>query len=512
MVSNQKSAAKTMRSCFKIKQRLMTALKWRGYQNGQGYGAMQAFVTFMMAVIAAAFAATLTKLVDISAATGVATGVAAFFALTMLEILRLKRREGRYMQHELAILRDRMEGAEQDLEMMRSRIIAQDKQVSQRIDEAIEPCLTEIQTLGVLLTGITEAVTEVDRRVSEVETLPASHQLSWQGQSEEQGTSAANESDASQGSRAQASDGLEGIGSRYDVKQTSPKPDPAKKAMIQALLEDVRHAIGEGHIDLALQSIVQLPQRRVRFYECYARLNLRTGKVLEAKEAVPVAEAANLAAQFDAEVISQAVMIARRLASRNPKTCLFVNLSRAALSEASFFDKLIELLEGNSDLAPNLVFEFRQEDVREFSAVDIEGAAAIRECGFRFSLDTMHDMRMDFADLAEAGFRYIKIPIDMLLDPAPSQMGDIHPMDLSTLVARHGIDLVIERVETEAQIIDALEYNAPFGQGLLFSTPKVVRQSSLGPRVKVSDMPPANDKKDTDFDKPMRKVAGGKVV
>ncbi|MGE3150495.1 MAG: EAL domain-containing protein, partial [Pseudorhodoplanes sp.] len=56
---------------------------------------------------------------------------------------------------------------------------------------------------------------------------------------------------------------------------------------------------------------------------------------------------------------------------------------------------------------------------------------------------------------------------------------DIHPHDLADLLARSGVDLIAERIETESMVLDLLDYDVRFGQGFLFSPPRPVRAEAL---------------------------------
>jgi cyclic-di-GMP phosphodiesterase TipF (flagellum assembly factor) len=60
--------------------------------------------------------------------------------------------------------------------------------------------------------------------------------------------------------------------------------------------------------------------------------------------------------------------------------------------------------------------------------------------------------------------------------PAPT---DIHPADLSDLLGRFGIDLIVDRIEHERSVIDLLDYDVRYGQGSLFSPPRPVRAEAL---------------------------------
>ena len=62
------------------------------------------------------------------------------------------------------------------------------------------------------------------------------------------------------------------------------------------------------------------------------------------------------------------------------------------------------------------------------------------------------------------------------------------PPTCPTCSGRHGISLIAERIETEAVVVDLLDYDVRFGQGFLFSPPRPVRADALQGVAAVSSM------------------------
>ena len=108
-----------------------------------------------------------------------------------------------------------------------------------------------------------------------------------------------------------------------------------------------------------------------------------------------------------------------------------------------------------------------------------ESLAALRELGFRFSMDQVTDLRMEPRELGERGIRFVKVPASLLLGHGNAAGADIHAADLSDLLGRFGISLIAERIESETQVVDLLDYDVRFGQGFLFSPPRPVRAEAL---------------------------------
>ena len=80
------------------------------------------------------------------------------------------------------------------------------------------------------------------------------------------------------------------------------------------------------------------------------------------------------------------------------------------------------------------------------------------------------------------------VPARVLLNRAAAQ-SDIHPADLADLLARSGIDLIAERIESESMVLDLLDYDVRFGQGFLFSPPRPVRSEALKPGAAAAGKP-----------------------
>ena len=148
------------------------------------------------------------------------------------------------------------------------------------------------------------------------------------------------------------------------------------------------------------------------------------------------------------------------------------------LNDTDVFRQFYDFLEANRALASSLTLEFTQDALRGMGPLEQESLASISSLGFRFSMDRVSDLRMGPRDLADLGVRFVKVPANLLLSKSSSS-SDIHAADLSDLLGRHGISLIAERIETEATVIDLLDYDVRFGQGFLFSAPRPVRAEAL---------------------------------
>ncbi len=251
-----------------------------------------------------------------------------------------------------------------------------------------------------------------------------------------------------------------------------PAPDPAMRELIHS-------ALNANRVELHLQPIVTLPQRQVRFYEAFTRLRDSQGELIEASVFLPEAIRSGLIARIDNLLLFRSVQVIRRLTSRNRNSALFCNISALSLVDDTFFPGFLEFVSNNRNFADVLIFEFRQTDVAEMGALELESLRALSDLGFHFSIDGITDMKMDFRTLAQQGFKYAKLHADYLIGRRDAHHGHIHPSDFGDLLHRYGMELIPNHVETESQVLELLDFDVSLAQGNLFSPPRPVRAEVL---------------------------------
>jgi cyclic-di-GMP phosphodiesterase TipF (flagellum assembly factor) len=220
-----------------------------------------------------------------------------------------------------------------------------------------------------------------------------------------------------------------------------------------------------------------------------SRLRTEDGEVVPAADFIEFAQAGGLMPKIDNVLLFRCVQVVRQLQLKNRGVGLFCNISPATLADATAFQQFLEFADANRALGSSLMFEFTQSAYRAFGPIEHESLSALAERGFRFSMDHVGDLRMEPKELADRSFRFLKVPAKLLLNRATGAQSDIHPEDLADLLARSGIDLIAERVESESMVVDLLDYDVKFGQGFLFSPPRPVRAEALGTDIAAGPRP-----------------------
>ncbi|CTQ44896.1 regulatory protein CsrD [Roseibium aggregatum] len=262
------------------------------------------------------------------------------------------------------------------------------------------------------------------------------------------------------------------LAARTAMPAEKPKPNMAMRELITS-------ALNANRVELHLQPIVTLPQRQVKYYEAFTRLRDNGGNLIEASAFIPEAVLSGQIARIDNLLLFRSIQVVRRLTSRNRNAILFCNISSQSLVDETFFPGFLEFVKANQDLADVLVFEFSQDDVAHMGGMELESLSSLFEAGFRFSVDQIADMKMDFNSLAGRGFKYGKLHADYLIGRREAKHGHIHPSDFGDLLHRYGMQLITDHVETESQVLELLDYDVKLAQGNLFSPPRPVRAEVL---------------------------------
>lgn len=269
--------------------------------------------------------------------------------------------------------------------------------------------------------------------------------------------------------RSLAAKAVEGEGAN-----TTPPQETASADL--KLLEMIRAALEENRVDLYLQPVVSLPQRKLRFYEALTRLRSADGAVIMPEQYIRVATPAGLMSVVDNLLLFRCVQVVRRFAPKNRETGVFCNISGHTLNDAEFFPQFLDFLYQHKDLTGRIVFEFAQSAILEANPAAEANLRYLAELGFRLSMDQVTRLDLDFSRLKRLGFRFFKVRAGTLAAGMRSAGSPVAAEDFKEHLSRNGLDLIVERIEDEKAVVQLLEFNVDLGQGYLFGEPKPIRE------------------------------------
>ncbi len=274
---------------------------------------------------------------------------------------------------------------------------------------------------------------------------------------------------------------------RMNTIQAAGNITPIKPGAALGPMDMVREALLENRIELHLQPIVQLPQRKTAYYEGFTRLKDASGRLIMPQEFIPAAEQAGLMSTIDNVLLFRCVQIVRKLMKQDRRIGIFCNLSPSALADETFFPQFLDFMRENRDLAGSMIFEIPQASYQGRTSTEARAMAKLVDLGFRFSIDKVTDAEIDLPDLERAGVRYVKMPARIISEqivqrgvrPRSAITREIAATDIAAVFQRYGIDLIAERIEQETTVPELLDLDIPFGQGHLFGAPRAIKESLM---------------------------------
>ena len=235
--------------------------------------------------------------------------------------------------------------------------------------------------------------------------------------------------------------------------QPDPSLLPVRPVQSESELRRIRlvmQAFEADRIELHLQPVVALPQRKVRFYEFLARLRLEDNTLLPPAEFLGALERIGRAPEFDRRVLKRAISVARHLISRGSEAIVTVNLSPRSAQDSEFVESLLILAASCPDIAGKVVLELSQGCWRNLDKSQKAALSALGNSGFPLSLDQAPDLAFDARALSEHGVRFLKLPAEMLIAAAAADAeAEVSVRDFASILRKSGIRLVADRVEHE---------------------------------------------------------------
>ncbi len=171
---------------------------------------------------------------------------------------------------------------------------------------------------------------------------------------------------------------------------------------------------------------------------------------------------------IDNLLLFRLIQLVRRLGPRKPDTRFFCNMSSTSMVDDEFFPQFVDFMATNNEFSERLVFEISQRDYDRVDEDIMQRLLSLSRHGYTFSMDQVTDLDFDFLALARQNFKYIKSNINVLMQ----SKADIEV--LKSFLARNDIRLIASHMETEDNVLDAIETSIEFAQGYKFDEPMPV--------------------------------------
>jgi cyclic-di-GMP phosphodiesterase TipF (flagellum assembly factor) len=260
----------------------------------------------------------------------------------------------------------------------------------------------------------------------------------------------------------------------YDSHSVPPSTPTAKLAAIADALSDEQ-------MDVFLETINGLDDYRAQHYEVSVRLRTASGEVLDNSAFIAQTRGTGLLPLIEAVKVSSTKRLAIQMVRRGRTGEFFSGIDGEALNDEQFSEDIDTITGGDQALAARLVLAFSQADVRTLTPAQLKSLTAIKSLGFRFSIESITDLNMDFNELSKIGFAFAKLDAEVFLQGLPTGTMRVPPSDICRYLAKSGLSVIVGKISDEAARAKILGFGAPLAQGALFGVPRPIRADILKP-------------------------------
>ena len=262
-----------------------------------------------------------------------------------------------------------------------------------------------------------------------------------------------------------------------------PPPAPLSTAPTSstAKLAAIADALSDEQLDVFLETINALDDFRARHYEVSVRIRLPGGDALDNATFISATRGTGLLPLLEAVKVSSTKRLAVQMIRRGRSGEFFANVDGEALSEAQFGTDVETITGGDQALAARLVLGFSQADIRGLTQAQLRTMDAIAALGFRFSVEAITDLDMDFEALAARGFKFAKLDAEVFLGGLPIGVHRVPSKDLCQHLEKSGLTVIVGSISDDEQRTAIAALGATLGQGSLFGVPRPVRADVLRP-------------------------------
>lgn len=270
----------------------------------------------------------------------------------------------------------------------------------------------------------------------------------------------------------------------FGRRQTPPAPRPEESAPppvgpMHARLAALAEAINARRADVLLEAILGLDDHRPRHYEVSLRLRSPDGIALDTEGMLERLRDTGLLPALDSTRLARTAQVARRLRERGKSGAIFSEVDGGSLTNDQFIREFSAAYAERDSFSGQLVLTLAQDDVRRLTRRDWTVIDDMRDLGFRFALQAVTDLDMDFESLRGHGFAFVKLDASVFLDGLPAAGGTIPASDICRHLAELGLTLIVGAIDDETRLAQIFGFGVLYGQGQLFGGPRPMKAEAL---------------------------------
>lgn len=239
-------------------------------------------------------------------------------------------------------------------------------------------------------------------------------------------------------------------------------------------LDTVRGALEENRLDLYLQPVVTLPQRKARHQDCELRIASDGGDFMPPALYNEILRANGLLQPVEDMFLFRTVQLLGGGPSSAPGSYTFCKIKPESLADGAFFRQFAEYLRGVDDLVSSIAFEFREADLIDLDDTGAAALGSLVDLGFNLCVSHLNNFDVEADRLSDGGVRFVKVDVEALMPAIGDETEMARVRRLKHGLDDAGMDLIVTGVANEQLLVELLDFDIEFGQGPLFGDPRRV--------------------------------------
>lgn len=262
-----------------------------------------------------------------------------------------------------------------------------------------------------------------------------------------------------------------------------------EKISYQVVIDLIKQAVRNDKIEIYEQPVVSLPQRKIRMKEIYARIHSGAdGAPLPASRYMGLARREHLLPAIDNLLLLRCLQVLRaqddkekfarksggeigRTPSAGRDVPYMLNISANTLHDKGFMGDLINFLSAHKSMASRIIFELPQAELESLEPGLVPILEGLSHLGCRFSMDCVRNRKIDINLLKSRQIKFLKLEAAWLLKESATRDGFSRISKLKKQLDYAGIDLIVEKIESEGSVRELLDFAIDYGEGYLFGKP-----------------------------------------
>ncbi|MGR3760469.1 EAL domain-containing protein [Roseobacteraceae bacterium NS-SX3] len=258
---------------------------------------------------------------------------------------------------------------------------------------------------------------------------------------------------------------------KADLPEGSENPlNAAVVSRDRSTLDMVAEAVKHNQTMLAYQPVMQaLPPHKPAFYEGYIRVLDATGRVIPAREFMPVVEDKELGRELDCLALQHGL----KALSKSPQIRLSVNMSARSIGYSRWMKVLESFLKKDKTLGERLVLEITEESAMAAPELVIDFMDRMQQHGIAFALDNFGAGTTAIGHFRQFFFDAVKIDGQFVRGLHASHDNQAVVRALVSIAKQFDMLTVAESVESKEDAEFLVSIGVDCLQGYLFGAPTV---------------------------------------